>query len=197
MLNFLRKPPPNKPSTTPMEVDEYALLQRIVTGDTTAFEAFYKLYYPRLFRFILRTTRLPEHVEEVIQETLLLIWQQPEQFNFGSKISTWVYGIAYNKSLNVITKETRRSSDVDIDEFAEILGDPMANLAQNAENEDWLNRALEILPADQRAVIELTFYHDLPYQEIARILDCPENTIKTRMFHARKKLHAFAQAKEN
>jgi len=68
---------------------------------------------------------------------------------------------------------------------------------RNTETQDWLNCALDILPADQRAVIELTFYHGLPYQEIAKILDCPENTVKTRMFHARKKLQAFAQAKEN
>jgi len=49
----------------------------------------------------------------------------------------------------------------------------------------------------QRAVIELTFYHGLPYQDIARILNCPENTVKTRMFHARKKLQVFAETQED
>jgi RNA polymerase sigma-70 factor (ECF subfamily) len=180
-----------------MEVNELSLLERITTGDASAFEAFYKLYYPRLFRFVLRTTRLPEYVEEVIQETLLLIWQQPEQFNHSCKISTWVFGIAYNKSLNVVSKHNKRGGDIDIDELAEVLGDPLANLAQTAETEDWLNRALDTLPAEQRAVIELTFYDGLPYQEIAKVLDCPENTVKTRMFHARKKLHAFAATMEN
>ena len=192
MLRLVRNSTPPMPNKTENLVDEYALLQRIVEGDVLAFEAFYKLYYPRLFRFILRTTRESEYIEELIQETLLLVWEQPERFNFDSKISTWVFGIAYNKSLKAMSKAGKRSNDTDIDEFSEILGDPMANMAENIENQDWLNQALDSLPADQRAVIELTFYHGLPYQEIATILDCPENTVKTRMFHARKKLQAFA-----
>lgn len=195
MLRLVRNPTPPMPNKTEKIVDEYALLQRIVEGDALAFEIFYKLYYPRLFRFILRVTRESECIEELIQETLLLVWEQPERFNFDSKISTWVFGIAYHKALKAMSKSGKRSSDIDIDDVGEMLGDPSANLADNIEAQDWLAQALANLPADQRAVIELTFYHGLPYQEIAKILDCPENTVKTRMFHARKKLQAFAQAK--
>lgn len=174
-----------------MDADEYDLLQGIERGDASAFERFYKLYYPRLFRFILRTTRLSEQVEELIQETLLFVWEHPERFNHQSKISTWIFGIAYNKSLKAVSKTTRRSNDVDIDEFGDTLSDPMANLAKHAETQDWLNQAMMVLSPDQRAVIELTFYHGLQYQEVAKILGCPENTVKTRMFHARKKLQGF------
>lgn len=184
------------PDTSKAEVDEYDLLARIVDGDARAFEAFYKHYYPRLFRFILRTTRQPDAVEELIQETLLLIWEQPERFNNESKISTWVFGIAYRKSLKSMSKAGRRSNDLDVDELGEFIGDPLANLAENTETQDWLGRALEQLSAEQCAVIELAFYHGLAYQDIATILDCPENTVKTRMFHARKKLQAFAEAQE-
>ncbi|WKJ89275.1 sigma-70 family RNA polymerase sigma factor [Methylomonas montana] len=178
-------------------VDEYALLGAIVDGDAKAFEAFYKLYYSRLLRFILRTTRQPELVEELIQETLLLVWQQPQRFTYNSKISTWVFGIAYRKALKAMSKNAKRFNDLDMDELSETIDDPMADLAQNIENQDWLNIALAHLSADQRAVIELTFFHGMSYQEIAQILDCPENTVKTRMFHARKKLHAFATAMEH
>jgi len=197
MLRLVRNSKPPMSDETAIEVNEYALLQRIVEGDTHAFEMFYKLYYPRLFRFILRTTRQPDHIEELIQETLLLVWQKPERFNHTCKISTWVFGIAYYKALKSISRAARSSNNLDVDELCETIADPLANLAENTETQDWLNCALDILPADQRAVIELTFYHGLPYQEIAKILDCPENTVKTRMFHARKKLQAFAQAKEN
>lgn len=197
MLRLVRNQTPPIPDKTAAEVDEYALLQRIVEGDTLAFETFYKLYYPRLFRFILRITRQPDHIEELIQETLLLIWEKPERFNHSSKISTWVFGIAYRKALKSMSRAARSSNNLDIDEYGETIADPLANLAENTEAQDWLNCALDILPADQRAVIELTFYHGLPYQEIAKILDCPENTVKTRMFHARKKLQAFAEAKGN
>lgn len=184
----------DKPDTA---VDEYALLQLIAEGDTSAFEAFYKVYYSKLFRFILRMTHQPESVEELIQETLLVVWEKPERFNHDSKISTWVFGIAYNKALKSMSRNARRRSDVNIDDLIETIGDPAANPAQGRENEDWLSCALAILPPDQRAVIELTFYHGLPYQDIAKILNCPENTVKTRMFHARKKLQVFAETQEN
>ena len=189
-----RPPMPGKPDTA---VDEYALLQLIVEGDTSAFEAFYKVYYSKLFRFILRMTHQPEAVEELIQETLLVVWEKPEHFNHASKISTWVFGIAYNKALKSMSRNARRRSDVNIDDLIETIGDPAANPAQGRESEDWLSCALAILPPDQRAVIELTFYHGLPYQDIAKILNCPENTVKTRIFHARKKLQVFAETQEN
>jgi RNA polymerase sigma factor (sigma-70 family) len=187
-----RPPMPDKPDTA---VEESALLQRIAEGDTSAFEAFYKVYYSKLFRFILRMTHQPEAVEELIQETLLVIWEKPEGFNHASKISTWVFGIAYNKALKSMSRNARRHSDVD--DLIDTIGDPAANPAQSRESEDWLSCAFAILSPDQRAVIELTFYHGLPYQDIAKILNCPENTVKTRMFHARKKLQVFAETQEN
>lgn len=185
---------PTQPASA---MDEHVLLKKIAEGDRSAFEIFYKNYYPRLFRFILRVTRHPESVEELIQETLLVVWEKPDRFNETSKISTWVFGIAYNKALKSMAQNARRNNDTDVDELMETLGDNFSNPAQSHENEDWLNCALASLPADQRAVIELTFLHGLPYQDIAEILNCPENTVKTRMFHARKKLQVFAQTQEN
>lgn len=185
------------PDKSDSAVDEYVLLQRIIEGDTSAFEVFYKLYYTKLSRFILRMTYQPESVEELIQETLLVVWEKPEGFNHTCKISTWVFGIAYNKTLKLMSKKAGRSNDVNVDDLIETIGDPSANPAEYLENEDWLSCALAILPPDQRAVIELTFYHGLPYQDIAIILNCPENTVKTRMFHARKKLQVFAETQED
>ncbi len=190
------QPKPYMPDQLDVCADEQILLQRIGAGDNSAFEAFYKNYYPRLFRFILRMTRQPDNVEELIQETLLVVWEKPDGFNHESKISTWVFGIAYNKALKSIAKNARRSNDVDIDELADSIGDKNANPAKSREDQDWLGAALAILPAEQRAVIELTFYHGLSYQDVAKILDCPENTVKTRMFNARKKLQAFADTQE-
>jgi RNA polymerase sigma factor (sigma-70 family) len=183
------------PSVTTL--DELTLLLRITEGDSSAFELFYKIYYPRLSRFIQRVTGQPEAVEELIQETLLVVWEKSDNYNHESKISTWVLGIAYNKALKSISKNAQRSNDVLLDDVLETLSDPAPNHAECRESEDWLNIALATLPPDQRAVIELTFYHGLPYQDIAKILNCPENTVKTRMFHARKKLQLFAGTQEN
>ncbi len=200
MLNLVyakNRQPISDKSDTARVVDEYALLERIIEGDTSAFEVFYKIYYTKLFRFIVRMTNQPESVEELIQETLLVVWQKPESFNHTSKISTWVFGIAYNKALKLMSKNARHSSDVNVDDLIDTIGDHESNPAKSLESTDWLRCALAILQPDQRAVIELTYYHGLPYQEIAKILNCPENTVKTRMFHARKKLQIFAETQEN
>ena len=197
MLRLIHsQPKPHMPDQLDVCADEQILLQRIGAGDSLAFEAFYKNYYPRLFRFFLRMTRQPDNVEELIQETLLVVWEKPDGFNHESKISTWVFGIAYNKALKSIAKNASHSNDVDIDELADSIGDANSNPAKSREDQDWLGAALAVLPADQRAVIELTFYHGLSYQDVAKILDCPENTVKTRMFNARKKLQAFADNQE-
>jgi RNA polymerase sigma-70 factor (ECF subfamily) len=178
-------------------VDEDVLFALIVEGDVSAFEAFYKIYYPRLYRFILSITRDPESVEELIQETLLVVWKKPDRFNYESKISTWVFGIAHNKALKSMSRNALRRNDVNVDDLQELQSDDGGSGTQSWENEEWLSNTLGILTPDQRAVIELTFYHDLTYQEIAKILNCPENTVKTRMFHARKKLKAFANKQES
>jgi RNA polymerase sigma-70 factor (ECF subfamily) len=178
-------------------VDEDVLFGLIVKGDTLAFEMFYKIYYPRLFRFILSLTRDPESVEELIQETLLVVWNKPDRFNYESKISTWVFGIAHNKALKSMSKNARRKNDLNVDDLQEAYSNDEGSAAQSWEDKEWLDNTLGILTPDQRAVIELTFYYDLNYQEIAKMLNCPENTVKTRMFHARKKLKAFAKNQEN
>jgi RNA polymerase sigma-70 factor (ECF subfamily) len=184
------------PDLTREPVDELALLERIVLREEAAFDGFYKLYYPRLFRFIHRVTRHPEMVEELIQETLLVIWERPEGFNHSSKISTWVFGIAYHKSLKAMANHRRGEAGMDLEEVMDFLADPSPTPAQTMETQDWLTAALAVLSPDHRAVVELTFHHGLHYREIAEIMNCPENTVKTRMFHARRKLQAFAHQHE-
>ena len=197
MLSLVPTQPRPSLAAQPQAImDEESLLNSIAAGDALAFERFYKIYYPRLFRFILRTTRRQETVEELIQETLLTVWEKPDHFNQQSKISTWVFGIAYHKILKSLSKNARRNLDIDVEEIKETLIDAGGNPAQHWENADWLLKSLAVLSVEQRAVIELTFYHGLAYQDIAIILDCPENTVKTRMFHARKKLQLFAESQE-
>ena len=62
--------------------------------------------------------------------------------------------------------------------------------SERLERENWLETAIATLSAEQRAVVELSYFHGMRYDEISQIMECPENTVKTRMFHARKKLGA-------
>ena len=173
---------------------EADLIRRVCAGDEAAFAALYTGYYERLFRFIYRVTRSLEPVEELIQETLLVVWEKAETYDHSCKLSTWMFGIAYRKALKSLAKSSRDQACVDLAEFEESLADHAPSPDQKAEFDDWLGAALGGLPPDQRAVVELTFYEGLHYKDIALVLGCPENTVKTRMFHARKKLQSFAEA---
>jgi RNA polymerase sigma-70 factor (ECF subfamily) len=182
------------PDVTTEPSADLQLLLDIQNGDEKAFERFYLTYYPRLHRFILRVTHRPDTVEELIQDTLMVVWEKPDGFDHSCKVSTWVFGIAYRKSLKSLVKAGKRSDHLDLDEFADVLADPSPTAALVMENANWIEDSLARLPPDQRAVVELTFHHGLHYREIAEILGCPENTVKTRMFHARKKLQSYAVA---
>jgi RNA polymerase sigma factor (sigma-70 family) len=166
-------------------------MRRVRSGDTAAFETLYTALYPRLFRFIYRLTRQPELAEDLLNETMLVVWEKPEGFDYSCKLSTWIFGIAYRKALKACRQGARAAAQLSVDELAEVLADGKPSASRQVELDNVLAAALDALSPEQRAVVELTYYHELPYQEIAEILGCPENTVKTRMFHARKKLRPF------
>jgi RNA polymerase sigma-70 factor (ECF subfamily) len=165
-----------------------ALLERIGRGDRAAFEAFYRRYYRPLFAYLLRLTGRPEAVEELVDDTLMVVWHRAADFAGRSRPSTWVFGIAYRKGLKELSRRQR-------DERRRVDAEPEP-VELDGPDRRWGRRelaarvaeALERLPAEQRAVVVLTYYHGLPYPEIAEILGCPVGTVKTRMFHARRKL---------
>jgi len=190
----IKKPMSKPPTEAP---DENELLRRVVKGDTAAFERLYLIYHSKLQRFILRMTNRVDGVDELIQDTMMVVWEKAENFDYTCKPSTWIFGIAYRKALKSLAKNGRYDFMEDTDEMSEILADTRPTQAMELELVDWLGSALTLLSPDQRAVLELTFHHGLHYKEIADILDCPENTVKTRMFHARKKLqHLAAELKK-
>lgn len=170
--------------------DELSLLRRVAAKDRKAFEVLYHLYYRRLFGYLLKITRRAEVVEEVLNDVMLAIWKGAASFDGRSRPSTWIFGIAYHKALKALARqpnrlgeegeETERPEPVDHDE--------PERLAARRELATVLGRALGALPAEQRAVVELTYYYGLAYQEISEIVGCPVNTVKTRMFHARRRL---------
>lgn len=171
---------------------EAALLRRIAAKDRRAFEALYHAYYRRLFAYLFKTVRRPELAEEVLDDVMLAVWTGAGGFDGRSRPSTWIFGIAYHKALKAMARQDRHKAEVE-----ESDGDaPMTPMTEEGpdgllarrEMADVLGRALRSLPLEQRTVVELTYYHGFAYQEIAEIMGCPVNTVKTRMFHARRRL---------
>jgi RNA polymerase sigma-70 factor (ECF subfamily) len=164
-----------------------ALLDGIRQGDRSAFEALYRLYYPRLTNFLMRMVRRPQLVEEVLNDTMMVVWQRPDSFHGGSKLSTWILAIAYRKALKGLKKQDDPIEDEDGGGRISEEESPEENSA-NLRRRQLLAKAMDELSPAHRAVVDLTYYHELDYNEIAGILDCPVGTVKTRMFHARRQL---------
>jgi RNA polymerase sigma-70 factor (ECF subfamily) len=117
----------------------------------------------------------------------MVVWQRADSFDGRSKLSTWVFGIAYRKALKALS---RQDLPVDADE-AEEPADPGPGPEQQlglAQLRVRLTEALAELSPEHRAVVELCYFHDMAYGEIAEVVGCPPETVKTRMFYARRRL---------
>ena len=168
--------------------EDLKLLQRVATKDRLAFEALYARQYQQLSRYLTRLIRRPEMVEEVVNDTMFVVWEKAARFEGRSKVSTWITGIAYLKGIKALDRlkmmpEQNAENIAEADELEE-----QVNLISRLGLEDWLNNGLERISPDQRSVVELTYFSVYSYQEIADLMDCPVNTVKTRMFHARRRL---------
>jgi RNA polymerase sigma factor (sigma-70 family) len=167
--------------------DDVRLIGRICRQDARAFEQLYRSYYPRLTRFLSNILRRAPLIEEVLNDTMMVVWTNPDRYNGKSKVSTWIFAIAYRKAL----KALRRYDEPVEDKLAETRPSPEPGPEQqlgSREGQKVLLSAIAELSRDHRAVVDLTYFHEIDYREIAEIMECPVDTVKTRMFHARRHL---------
>ena len=173
--------------------DEAALLERVAAEDVAAFDALYRVYQPRLKRFIGGMTRQPALVEEVLDDTMMVVWRKASSFNGQAKVSTWIFAIAYRQTLKALR---RREDTVELGDQRDVDAPEPDIELQQQELHRYLDEALAGLSAEQRAVIELTYYLGYACREIAQIMGCPVDTVKTRMFYARRKLKTLLALKQ-
>jgi RNA polymerase sigma-70 factor, ECF subfamily len=162
------------------------LIVKIKNLDKEAFRSLYIHYHRTLARFLSRFTRDPADIEEIINDALWAVWKDAGAFRSESRVSTWIMGIAYRCSLKALRRAERhrRNSRQQIADIEPIAADAV----HMTENQQMLKRALQTLPLEQRLVMELTYNLDRSCAETAEIVGCSVNTVKSRMFHARRKL---------
>ena len=168
------------------EERERALLARIAGHDSAAMKELYLLYHRRLARFLMRLTTRYELAEEIINDTFWVVWQHAGDFRGASRVSTWILGIAYRRGLKTLRYAGPPPPDIDVATEA-----GTEEPAKQEELNEWMDVALQRLPAEQRMVIEHAYHVGHSCEEIASIMQCPVNTVKTRMFHARRKLRTL------
>jgi RNA polymerase sigma-70 factor (ECF subfamily) len=166
---------------------ECELLARIARGNLQAFETLYRAYQPRLTRFLSTLLKRPQLIEEVLDDTMMVVWQSAGNFRGSSKPSTWMFAIAYRKAHKARTRWPDPVEDPDVD--TRVSEDPLPDERLHHDClRSALLKAMDQLSTDHRAVVDLTYFHGMGYREIAEIVDCPIDTVKTRMFHARRRL---------
>lgn len=178
---------PREMAAQPLALDDARLIARIVEGDLRAFECLYRSYHPRLTRFLGSFLRRPQLVEEAVNDTMMVVWKRPYSFNGTSKVSTWIFAIAYRTALKARARQDEPVADDAAEDRPSGEIGPEQELGQR-QVQQVLLQAMGQLSADHRAVVDLTYFHDAGYREIAEILDCPVGTVKTRMHHAKRHL---------
>ncbi len=168
--------------------DDISLIRRMAARDQSAMNALYARHNVRVFRFLLRLTRIEATAEDLMNEVFLEAWRRAASFEGRSSVSTWLMAIAHHRAVSALRKrrespldEVTASTIADVDDTPEVT-------AQKRSKAEVMRACMEGLSPDHRAIIDLVYYHDKSVAEAAEIVGIPENTVKTRMFHARKKL---------
>jgi RNA polymerase sigma-70 factor (ECF subfamily) len=180
-------------AATGAERHERDLIARVASCDRAAFECLYRRYRPRLLRFSQRMAQSPATVEEILNDTMLVVWRRAGTYNGTCKVSTWIFAIAYRLTLKALRHLDDPVDGASEDSADEAAAGPEGRLIATQQAAG-LRTVLAQLSPDQRAVVDLAYFQDFSYQEIASVLACPVDTVKTRMFHARRKLRLLLDA---
>jgi RNA polymerase sigma-70 factor (ECF subfamily) len=165
-----------------------ALLKAVAGGDRGAMQVLYARHHVRAYRFLLRLTKDESIAEELVSEVFLAVWRNAVSFSGQSEPSTWILAIARHKAFSALK---RRPPERLTDEIINTIVDPADGAQAIIERDDRsaaIQACLTRLSPDHREVIDLVYYHDKPIEEVAEITGAPKNTVKTRMFYARKSL---------
>jgi RNA polymerase sigma-70 factor (ECF subfamily) len=182
------------PGNSLQSMDDNALMQLIAQRDRRAFDVFYQRYQRRVFRFVARKVRSEALAEEIVSDVMMALWRGAASFEGASTVSTWLLGIAYRQTMRALNRD-RKHAMVDSDEEAvAVIADLTVTRPESraiADNDrSLLRHGVESLSEHHRVVVELTA-NGHSYSEIAGIVGVCENTVRTRMFHARQNLKRF------
>jgi len=175
------------------DASDDALIKAIGRGDRHAMTLFYGRHCLRVYRFALRITGDATLAEDVVSDVFLDVWRQADRFKARAQVSTWLLAIARNKSFS----EVKRRSENQLDRKTIEIRDPAENPEISVHKKDRgeaIRRCLSQLPAVQREVIDLVYYHQKSVADVAKIVEVPASTVKTRMFYARRRMGEFLKA---
>ena len=180
-------------SPTAQDNSDEALVAKIASGNRLAMQVLFARHHARVYRFVLRLLGGEALAEHNTSEVFLDVWRQAHRFEARSAVTTWLLAIARYKALAELRRRPEASDEGTVD-ASDPADNPEASFAIKHRGEI-LRNCLTRLSPRHREIIDLVYYHEKSVQEAANILGVPGNTVKTRMFHARKKLSELLEAR--
>jgi RNA polymerase sigma-70 factor (ECF subfamily) len=182
----------NKKAGSFSSADDPRLIQMIAQGDRAAFTELYHRHSSNLYNFLLRLIHEQAIAEELLQEVFLAVWTGASTFRKRSSVKTWIFRIGHNKAISWL----RRYKRVILEKLPDLPAedDHIDDEMMLSWQSDKVTEALDSLSPKHRAVIELSFVHNLSYADIAAIVECPVGTVKSRMSYALRHLHILLKS---
>ncbi len=174
------------------------IIHQILQGDTKAFAVLVDRYKDLVFTLALQMLKNREEAEEVSQDTFIKVFKKLKNFKGDSKFSTWIYRIGYNTCLDRIKSNKRKQNTVAINEFTahEVKTlDNALSIMEAQESKQTIQDCLQMLPADDCALLTLYYFEELSLEEIGKVIGVKANNVKVKLFRSRKKLTTILQNK--
>lgn len=171
--------------------DDQILIDAIRSGDTKAYAQLVNRYKDLVYTLALRMVKHREEAEEVAQDTFVKVFRSLNRFKGDSKFSTWIYRITYNTSLDRLKKNKKHYNDIEIDDYTFNQLGTIDNALDNLINEEkskLIRQCIDKLPEDSSSLLTLFYFEELSLDEISKIINIEVNTVKVKLFRARKKL---------
>jgi len=174
------------------------LMIRIAEGDQNAFEILVNRHQTFILNLVYRFMGDKTQAKDLAQEVFLRVWQGAKGYRPDAKFTTWIYRIAANLCLNELKSARRKNwfsfrhttedTDNTLEETLPDKSPSAEDLLLTKERSRQISEALQSLPANQRMALVLKRYDDLPYEEIARIMDCSVSAVESLLVRAKKAL---------
>lgn len=161
------------------------LIAAVARGDRQAFDALYRALERPLFRFLMLRLNDPHRSADTLHDVFLEVWRNAGAFRGQSKARTWIFSIAWRKAMEVHRRNDRVTYQETLPEQIDDSPDAASALSV-AEDAQAVRDCLKGLSKEHRIAMELTFYDEMGYAEIGKVMDIPEGTVKSRVFHAKQ-----------
>jgi RNA polymerase sigma factor (sigma-70 family) len=171
--------------------DDQHYINLVMKGDTNAFAVLVDRYKDMVFTLSLKMLKGREEAEEVSQDTFLKIYKSLNKFNGESKLSTWIYKVAFNTCLDRLKKNKRLQPFTGLDEFTEPEALSLMNVLDSIEDKErkqMIQDCMHSLPGEDSFLLTLYYFEEQSLEEIAKIIGIAPNNVKIRLYRSRKKL---------